>query len=419
MPLFNYVAVDAKGKESHGKIDASDVEDAGVKLRKQGLYPVSIFIPKQTISKKVFAAKQNIKTEIRRLSKSKISGDSFSAFTRQLSTLLSSGLPLIRSLNVLYEQQKPGVLKDIIRNIADDVEAGSTFSEALSRYPLVFDSLFVNMIKAGEAGGVLDEILKRLANFTEQSQVLRRKIKSAMIYPAVVLFMACLVVGIIMIFVIPKFKDIFKDLGASLPVPTQILLNLSSFVQNYWWVLILIAGMFYGLYKVLIKLREFRYMVDRMKLKIPIIRDLVVKINVTRFARTLGTLITSGVPILQALNIVKGTSTNLLFEEAIEKVNGSIREGETIAKPLKDSAIFPPLVVNMIDVGEETGALDDILLKIAEIHDQEIDILISNITKMLEPLLIVVMAFIVGYIVISMFLPLISMMNALGNSSGL
>ncbi len=414
MPIFDYKAVNLSGQEIKGKIEADTIESAALKVRADGLYLTNIELHKKGFKDSFSVFVEKVKLNLSLKTFGRVNQNDFSAFVRQLSTLLSSGLPLIRSLSILEEQQKSGLLKKIIKNLGDDVSAGSSFSEALNKYPKIFDKLFVSMIRAGETGGVLDEILKRLADFSEQSHLLKKKVRAAAVYPALVVCVAIIIVAILMIVVIPKFKDIFSELGASLPLPTMLLLKFSGFCKGYWWLFLLTAlGLFY-FYKLIIKLRKIRYFVDKVKLRLPILGTLTVKINVARFSRTLGTLLKSGVSILLALDISKDTCTNVMFEIAVSNVNNSIREGESIAKPLKLSNIFPPVVVNMIDVGEETGALDDMLLKVAAIYEQEIDVLVSTFTKLLEPILIIIMAFVVGYIVISMFLPLISMINALG-----
>ncbi|MBU0650873.1 type II secretion system F family protein [bacterium] len=414
MPIFEYKAIDAKGKEVRGQIEADDIESATNNVRTSGLYITNMWPLKKDIKSNLNNAFKRFKIEFSMFFSGSVKDRDFTAFTRQLATLLNAGLPLIRSLNILHEQQKPGLFKKVLRSIADDVEAGNSFSDALSRFPKIFDNLFISMIRAGEVGGVLDTILGRLAEFREQNQVLKNKVKAASIYPIVVIVMACIVVGVLMVFVIPKFKDIFKELGASLPVPTVILLTASTFVQYYWWVFFILVFVCSFIYKLLKKIRTIAIIIDKIKLKIPIIGELIKKINITRFARTFGTLISSGVPILQSLDIVGGVSTNYRFAKAVRDVHNSIREGESISVPLGESKVFPPVVVNMIDVGEETGSLDDMLMRIADIYDSEVDFMITSITKLLEPMLIVLMAFIVGYIVISMFLPLISLMSALG-----
>ncbi len=335
-------------------------------------------------------------------------------FTRQLATLISAGLPLVKSLRTLHEQFEKSQLKEIIRNIADEVEAGSNFSEALSRYPKAFPEIYINMIKAGELGGMLEEILKRLADFLEKQQRLREKIKSALMYPCFVLLVAALILIMLMVFVIPTFTNMFAELGGALPLPTRILILSSEIIRRGWFILI---GVFFAciiFYKILMKDRNKRFFADKIKLKLPIIGGLVRQIAVARFSRTLGTLLSSGVPILGALLTVKDTVGNEAISRAIALLHDSIKEGESVAAPMEASRVFPPLVVKMVNIGEETGQLDKMLVHIADNFEEEVDIAVSGLTALLEPLLIVLMGLVVGFIVISMFMPLFTLAKLIG-----
>ncbi len=329
--------------------------------------------------------------------------------TRQLATLIDAGLPLLRSLSILHDQQKPGKLKNILDELVNDVQSGTTFSEGLAKHPKAFDKLYVNMVRAGEVGGMLEVVLNRLADFAERREALARKVKGAMIYPIMVMLVAGGVVTFLLIKVVPTFAEIFSDLGGALPAPTQFLVNTSEALKHsFLKILAYIAGIIIGI-KMVFKIELIRAIKDRVVLKLPLFGQLVRKIGVARFSRTLGTLITSGVPILQSLSIVKETIANRVIANAVGEVHDSIREGETIAGPLEESGAFPPMAVNMIDVGEETGNLDSMLLKVADIYDAEVEVAIGGMLQMLEPAMMVVLGGIVGFIVISMYLPIFSL----------
>jgi len=339
----------------------------------------------------------------------RVSTKSLVVFTRQLSTLIAAGLPLVKALNTLHGQLESGGLKDIIHNIATEVESGTKFSEALSRFPKVFPDFYVNMIKAGELGGMLEGILKRLSEFLDKSQKLREKVKSALMYPAFVMIVAVLILVMLMIFVIPTFTNMFSELGEALPLPTKILIATSDIVRNAWYLLPLVPIVFIALYKLLIKNANRRSVVDKIKLRIPVVGHLIQQISVARFSRTLGTLLTSGVPILSALETVKDTMGNEFIGRAVLQVRDSIKEGESVSGPMEASKAFPPLVVKMINIGEETGQLDKMLIQIADNFEEEVDVAITGLTSLLEPLLIVFMGLVVGFIVVSMFMPLFSL----------
>ena len=332
-------------------------------------------------------------------------------FTSQLATVVNAGLPLVRCLRILEAQQKPGPFQLVVEAVADDVEGGATLSESLAKYPQVFDRLYVNMVRAGEAGGVLGTILERLATFSQKTETIKRQIKSAMIYPVMVLSFAGLVTAFVLAFVVPKFKSIFESFGAEMPTPTLVLMTISDFTIAWWYLLLLVPVVLVILWRVALRNESFAYTVDRWKLKMPLVGRLQSKTIVARFARTLGTLLSSGVPILESLAIVRASIPNLVLEEAVGDVHDAIREGETMAEPLADSGVFDDLVVNMIDVGEETGQLDAMLMRVADNYEAEVDTEVAGVLKAIEPLIIFVMAIVVGGIVVSLFLPVVRIMD--------
>ena len=359
----------------------------------------------------------------------KASPSDIALFTRQLATLLDAGLPLVRGLRILMQQQpEHHELRIVLREVIGGVEGGKTFSDSLSKFPRTFDFLFVNMIRAGEAGGVLEIVLNRLAEFSEKAQRLKRRVKSAMTYPAVVLAIAMIVVFFLLTFVIPRFQTMFEGQGPGnqMPLITQILINIAAYVKNFFLftdplmtlgvIAIIVIAVF--LWKAFARTPAGRYSIDSFVIRAPIFGTLVRKVIIARFTRTLGTLIQSGVPILQALDIVKDAVGNAVVAHAIGKVHNSIKEGESVVGPLRDSNIFDPMVVGMIDVGEETGTLADMMLRVADTYDDEVDTAVEGLTSLLEPLLIVFLALIVGTIVIAMFLPLLSVMRGMSNSAG-
>lgn len=417
MPVFNYVAIDKQGKEVKGRVIVGSHQDAIAKIREFGYYPTSIVEEK---AKAEGAAEvkggEGIKltTKILFLSGGKVGTKQLTLFTRQLATLISSGLPLVRALYILERQEKGGILKATIHGLTEQVEEGSTFSEALLRYPRTFSALYVNTVKAGETGGVLETVLSRLAEFAEKTQRLNSRIRAALIYPALVLTMAVSVLFFLITFIVPKFMEIFKEMGVPLPLMTRVLLIISDFARSKWFIGLAILIGIVLIYKLLCKLRRMRLFFDNIKLHLPVMGALTRKIAIARFARTLGTLFSSGVPILQALLVAKDTSGNEVISHAILNVHDSVREGETIAKPLLKAKIFPPMAVNMISVGEESGSLDQMLMKIGDVYDEEVDVTVSGLMSLLEPFLIIGMGLVVGFIVVSMFFPLFSLITALG-----
>lgn len=412
MPTFIYEALDSQGKEVKGEIEAVSSEEAIVKIRNKSYFPTNVK-EKAAKRKKGAAAAGGVKKR-KTLAFGRVNSKQLTTFTRQLSTLQDAGLPIVRSLKILEEQQKPGVLKNQLADVADDVEGGSTLSESLAKHPKTFDKLYVNMVRAGEAGGVLDAILERLAAFMEKSQRLKKQVVSALIYPAAVISVAGLILVGIMIYIIPKFEDMFRDMKMKLPNLTQILITFSKGMRDYWYLIPLIPFSVIVVYRIIAANKSGRYGLDWMKLRIPVFGTIVNKSTISRFTRTLGTLIASGVPILEALSIVKAATGNAVFEDAIGRVHDSIREGENMVGPLAQTKVVDTMVLNMIDVGEETGELDKMLLKVADTYDEDVDALVGGMMSLIEPLLIVGMGSAVGFIVVALFLPLIALMENIG-----
>jgi type IV pilus assembly protein PilC len=408
MPVFAYEAIDASGQKVAREVNASSKDDALKQIKSQGLRPTRIAVK---AAKPAPASGGDKKKKKGFILFDRVKQAQIVTFTSQLSTLQDAGLPIVRSVKILEGQQKPGKFKDQMASVAEDVEGGSTFSEALAKYPKSFDKLYVSMVKAGEAGGVLDVILNRLAGFMEKSQKLKKKVKGAMIYPAAVITVALVILVFIMIYVVPSFEAMFKDLGQKLPMPTQVLLSTSQTLRGYWYLIPGIPFVFWLILKAITRSDKGKMMMDRFKLNLPVFGLIIKKSSISRFCRTLGTLISSGVPILEALRIVKDAIGNLVISHAIEEVHGSIREGDTIAGPLRQSGIFDELLVNMIDVGEETGELDKMLIKIADNYETDVDVAVEGMSSLLEPMLIVGMGGVVGFIVIALFLPLIEIIK--------
>lgn len=407
MAIFSYQATDKKGEDVTGIVEADSLALAINQVRSMGYFPTKV---KEDAGKLARRKGKSAKGKGMNLTiGGSVKRKQVTLMTRQLATLIDAGLPLLRSLSILYDQQKPGKLKNILDELVNDVQSGTTFSEGLAKHPKGFDKLYVNMVRAGEVGGMLEVVLNRLADFAERREALARKVKSAMVYPIMVILVASGIVTFLLIKVVPTFAEIFSDLGGALPKPTQFLVDVSEALkQSYLKILAYAAGIVIGI-KLIFKVEIINAIKDRIVLKLPLFGQLVRKIGVARFSRTLGTLITSGVPILQSLTIVKETIANRVIANAVGEVHDSIREGETIAGPLEESGAFPPMAVNMIDVGEETGNLDSMLLKVADIYDAEVETTIDGMLQMLEPALMVILGAIVGFIVISMYLPIFSM----------
>jgi type IV pilus assembly protein PilC len=418
MPTYAFEAMNSSGQAVKDEIEASSNEDAIAKIRGKGFFPTKVREKAaKKAKKKAAAAEASGGGGTKRKMPMAFGGvpqKTVVAFTRQLSTLQDAGLPILRSLQILEQQQKPGLMKAIIGGVADEVESGGTLSDAMAQFPKAFDKLYVNMINAGEAGGVLDLILNRLADFMEKAAKLKKKVVGAMIYPSVVIFIAVAIVSMIMIFVIPKFEQIFKDFGTDLPAITQALLGTSRwFGQQYGWAYVLFCPIGFILLIKLIRMSEGgKYFLDVVKLKIPVMGGIQAKSSVGRFTRTLGTLISAGVPILDAINITKETCGNEVYSRALSKVHDAIREGESMSEPLRVTKVVDAIVVNMIDVGEETGDLDKMLVKVADNYDADVDVLVGSLISILEPIMVVILGLLVGFIVIALFAPMISLIQS-------
>ena len=477
MPTYQFEAMDATGAEIRDEIDAANEEEAQTTIRQMGYFVTKISVKKQQADA---AAKGKTK---RKFTMGGAKTKHICAFTRQLSILQDAGLPILRSLKILENNQKPGGLKNALMDTCEEIEGGSTLSEAMSKSPKVFSRLYVNMIKAGEAGGALETILQRLADFLERAESLKRKVKGALIYPVIVVMVATGILSFIMIFIVPTFEKMFDEFGLKLPAPTQLLIAMSNYIAGYWFLLILMPICLLILIKLIRKFRHGRMGFDMFIIRVPIFGNLIEKNILARTTRTLGTLVSSGVPILEAINITRETSGNAVFERLFTKVNESIREGEVISKPLRESselgfhpmagiifaifASFPgcmllsvaitakgtkldkdgmvgtllwisgqaillgvvigflyyflkiksrvvdDLVVNMVDVGEETGELDTMLYKVADTYDEEVRTMTDGLTALMEPLMIVFLGLAVGFIVVSLFMPLVSLISGL------
>ncbi len=425
MANFNYTALDARGEQTDGTVAAASEAEAVQKLRAQGLYPTQIVEEGKgkVVAPKGGAKKSKAKAKSMNITIGKarttVKPKVLMVFTRQLATLIDSGLPLLRSLTVLGKQEPNPALKSTISSLADSVQGGSTFSESLAQHPRMFNKLYVNMVKAGELGGVLEVVLNRLAEYQEKAQKLKNKIVSAMVYPAIVMFIAVAILIFLMVFIVPKFKEMFTESDSELPLISQVVFGFSEFmlarpliVPNVVWLFVL-AGIIYAGFNAIGKTKGGRHAIDKMKLHLPIFGDIQRKSAVSRFSRTLGTLVTSGVPILQALNITRDTAGNVIISEAIGKVHEAVKEGESIVTPLSSSGVFPNMVISMVDVGEETGQLPEMLLKVADVYDDEVDNAVTALTSILEPIMIVILALVVGAVVFALFLPLIKMISTM------
>lgn len=421
MATYAYEALNEAGKPQKGAIEATTKDEAVLKIKSQRLFPVKVEEQKQKKDTSAAAAGATKKKKSSSISIGGVSAKVMTTFTRQLSTLQDAGLPLLRSIQILESQQKPGKMKNILIGVCEDVEGGSSLSEAMAKHPRAFNRLYVKMVNAGEIGGVLDIILQRLAEFMEKSQRLKRKIQGALVYPIVVIGIASLILTGIMYFIIPKFEEIFRDFGVALPALTRGLIFFSRWVAwknpgqaiPGWAVLLLGPFVIYILFKLIRMAGPGRAITDTMLLWTPVFGTLTRKTIIARFTRTLGTLIGAGVPILEAIKITAETSNNYVYEKALNKVHDSIREGESFAEPLRLSKTCDAIVVNMIDVGEETGEMDQMLLKIADNYDEEVDVAVASLVSLLEPLMVVVLGVIVGTVVVAMFLPLVAMITSL------
>lgn len=412
MPVFQYEAMDATGLEVKDTIEAPSEGEAQTMIREKGFYVTKIR-EKERKKKSKPSAEQKKNAKKKTFAFGKVKGKLLTTFTRQLSTLQDAGLPLLRSLRILEGQSKPGALKNSLIDVIEDIESGNTLSEAMAKQPKAFDNLYCNMVKAGEAGGALEVILQRLAEFQERAQSLKRKITGAMIYPAAVITVAVGIVSFIMIFIIPKFKAIFEGFGVELPGITIMLISMSDWMMSYWYMLFIGPIAFWLFIKIVRKNKTGAFVVDWLAIRIPLVGKILHLGIIARVTRTLGTLIASGVPILEGLMISRDTAGNHVFERAFDNIYSAIREGETISVPLREARIVDDMVVNMVDVGEETGALDDMLYKVADVYDEEVEVKVESLVSLLEPIMVVVLGLIVGFIVIALFLPLIKLLNDL------
>ena len=395
MPAFTYTARNAAGELKTATVEAANAQDVVAQLRRQRMTVVKV--------------DENAKPK-------KISGGikmrDIVIFTRQFSTMINAGLPLVQALDILAKQTENKVLAAATRDIVFDVESGHTVADALAKHPKAFSELYVNMVAAGEAGGILDTILMRLATFMEKNDALVRKVKGAMIYPGVIMSVAVIAISVLLIFVIPVFQNMFAGVGMALPLPTRVVIAASNFLRGYWWAVLAagVGGSF--MFKRYYASSSGKLVIDRLMLRIPVLGDVLRKSAVSRFTRTLGTLISSGVSILDGLEITAKTAGNRVIQDAIMQSRASIAGGDTIAAPLQKSQVFPPMVISMIAVGEQTGGLDEMLSKIADFYDEEVDAAVSNLLSLLEPIMIVFLGVVVGGMVVAMYLPIFDMINA-------
>ena len=402
MAKFSWAGKGRDGKSVKGDMEAASEAAVMTQLRRQGIQPG-----------KIKARGGALDMEIK-LFAPKITTKDLVVFTRQFATMIDAGLPLVQCLDILSNQQENSTFKKILLKVKEDVESGSTFADALGKHPKAFNELYVNLVAAGEVGGILDTILNRLAAYIEKALKLKKQVKSAMTYPTTIISIAFVVIAVILVFVIPAFEKMFADFGGALPMPTQVVINLSNFIQDY--ILVIIGGIVVSIaaFKKFYATKRGREIVDDLALKAPVFGILIRKVSVAKFSRTLSTMISSGVPILDGLEIVEKTAGNRTVEKAIGQVRISISEGKTIAEPLKESGVFPPMVCQMIEVGEQAGALDTMLSKIADFYDDEVDDAVGNLTAMMEPLLMLFLGTTVGGLVIAMYLPIFKLAGTVG-----
>jgi type IV pilus assembly protein PilC len=398
MPTFTYTARDVKGQMQQATIEAPNRDEVMNQLRKQKLQVIKVDEGAAEKKKRSGAIKMR----------------DIVIFTRQFSTMINAGLPLVQALSILSEQSENPALKDITKQVVYDVESGNTLADAMRKHPKAFNELYVNMVSAGEAGGILDTILLRLAVFIEKNDALARKVKGAMIYPSVIFSVAGIAISALLFFVIPTFQKMFEEAGVPLPVPTRVVIGMSKFLQYYWWAIGLSAFIGSRVFKKWHATPAGTMAVDRLLLRLPVLGDVVRKSAVSRFTRTLGTLISSGVSILEGLEITAKTSGNRVIHDAIMESRASIAGGDTISAPLKKSQVFPPMVISMINVGEQTGGLDEMLTKIADFYDDEVDAAVGGLMAMMEPMMIVFLGIVVGGMVVAMYLPIFDMVSTAG-----
>lgn len=393
MPVFVWEGKLADGTLKKGEVDAESKASVNTILRRQRITPTKV----KSKPKNIVLFKQKVKTK------------EIVIFVRQFATMINAGLPLVQCLEILGTQQGNAEFKRIITTIRQDVEGGSTFADALKKHPQVFDELFVNLVAAGELGGVLDIILNRLALHMEKSEAIKGKVKSAMVYPIIVVCVAVVVIAVLMIFVIPTFSEMFLSFGGVLPAPTQIVISISNFFRGYWWVMLIIIIAATAAFRYALKVPRIRYQIDKIFLKLPLFGPLLRKVAVAKFSRTLSTMISSGVPIMDGLEITSKSSGNMVIEEGIRNVRQAISEGKPMADPLEATGLFPGMVVQMVSVGEATGALDNMLAKIADFYDEEVDAAVEALTASLEPMLMVFLGGTIGFLVVAMYLPIFKM----------
>ena len=438
MATFQYIAKDATGAERRGTVEAGDRNAAIAAVRAQGLLPTALgevknapaspaAAKKGSKAKAPAAAKKggglnknlSINIKMPKFLQGRIKTKVLTQFTRQLATLVNAGLPLMRGIEVLKRQMKDPQMQEALNGISENIAAGGTFSEALTAYPKIFDNLYVNMVKAGEAGGVLEVVLGRLAEFAEKAERIKNKVKGAMIYPIVVLFAALGITAFLLVAVIPKFQQVFNDMlgGAALPAVTEMVIHASEFVQHNGLQIFLVVVALVVIKKIIGRTEKGAYFFDALSLKMPVTGTLAQRSAVSKFTRTLGTLLSSGVPILQSLMITRDTTGNRVLTKAIQAVHDAVKEGESMTAPLAACKVFPPMVVSMVEVGEETGALADMLTRIANTYDDEVDNAVAGMTAAIEPALIIVLAVVVGTIVIAMFLPMVKIIGSVSGAS--
>ena len=398
MPVWTYSARSVGGDIRRDEVELPSKDHVIAYLRKQKLIPVSVREKPKDIS---FTQRRKVKSR------------DIVIFTRQFSTMINAGLPLVQALDILARQTDSPVLKKAVQDTLHDVEAGNTLADALAKHPKVFSKLYVNMVAAGESGGLLDTILMRLATFLEKSEHLQRKVKGAMIYPSVVLSVALVAIAVLLLFVIPVFEDVFASFNTTLPLPTRIVIGLSSFLEHYWWGILAAGAGGFLVFRRWVATEPGRLQFDRILLRMPVLGSLIRKAAVSRFTRTLGTMLAAGVTILDGLEITARTAGNRVIHDAVMESRAAIAGGRSIAEPLKETEVFPPMVTQMIHVGEETGDLDGMLSKIADFYDDEVDVAVENLLKVLEPALIVILGSIVGGMIVAMYLPIFGLVNAI------
>jgi type IV pilus assembly protein PilC len=404
MPKYRYNAMDAGGRTVAGTLEADSVEVVRAKLSELSYHVLNIRETRVTSGPNVLAGLQRVR--LRELA----------VFSRQFATMIDAGLSVVKCLDILQKQSRNPRMKEVIGQVKHDVAGGTSLTEALQRHPRVFSPLYINMIRSAEVGGILDQVLDRLSTFLEKEQETRSKIKSAMTYPTVVFIFAMLMLIALLMFVLPKFREIFDSMGLKLPLATKLMLDFSTITRHYWYlVLVVLLGVAVGI-KALAQTEKGRFLVDAAKLKLPVFGDLILKNSISRFARTFGTLISSGVPVLRALEIVGDTAGNLIIADTVARARVSIKEGDKISTPLLTSKVFPVMVTQMIAVGEETGRLDQMLVKVANFYDEEVDATLKSLTSLIEPLMIVGLGLIVGFIAVSVISPIYGLVGSLGGS---